>query len=58
MGYRVCAAFDHGETAAIQAVRTAYNRDDSDSAEYYATLFAQYAARELCPQHDGKIGPI
>ncbi|MUM36208.1 DUF732 domain-containing protein, partial [Mycobacterium sp. CBMA361] len=25
---------------------------------YYATLFAQYAGQELCPKHDGEIGPI
>ena len=59
VGYRVCAAFDSGgKTAAIQTVLNAYNRDTSPSREYYATLFAQYSAYELCPQHDGDIGPI
>ncbi|MFL0158592.1 hypothetical protein [Mycobacteroides chelonae] len=42
---------------AINAVKNAYNRDDN-SSEYYATLFAQYAAVQLCPQHQGRIGPI
>lgn len=59
VGYRVCAAFDRGgDVAAIQEVMTAYNRDESPSREYYATLFAQSAAFELCPIHNGKIGPI
>ncbi|WP_078311282.1 MULTISPECIES: DUF732 domain-containing protein [unclassified Mycobacterium] len=58
VGYRACRGFDTGGTAAaINAVKNAYDRDDN-SAEYYATLFAQYAAVQLCPQHQGKIGPI
>lgn len=59
VGYRVCQAFDAGgDTAAIQEVLTSYNSDDSPNPEYYATLFAQYSAYELCPQHNGEIGPI
>jgi hypothetical protein len=59
VGYRVCRAFDRGgDVAAIQEVMAAYNRDDSSSREYYATLFAQSAAFELCPEHNGEIGPI
>lgn len=59
VGYRVCAAFDvGGESAAIGEVRRSYNGPGQTNAEYYATLFAQYAAHELCPQHDGEIGPI
>jgi len=59
VGYKVCRAFDAGgETAAVQAVLNSYNRDDSPNRDYYATLFAQYAAYELCPQHNGEIEPI
>lgn len=59
VGYRVCKAFDAGgETAAIQEVLRSYNGPDQTNPEYHATLFAQYAADELCPQHQGKIGPI
>ncbi|WP_197381231.1 DUF732 domain-containing protein [Mycolicibacterium mengxianglii] len=59
VGYRACAAFDQGgDTAAVQAVLTSYNGPGQSSPEYYATLFAQYAAYELCPQHNGQIGPI
>ncbi|MCV7007966.1 DUF732 domain-containing protein [Mycobacterium gordonae] len=59
VGYRVCGAFSRGgKSAAIQEVLTAYNRDDSPNREYYATLFAQDAAFELCPQYAGLIGPI
>jgi hypothetical protein len=59
LGYRVCEAFDRGgDTAAVQTVLTAYNGDTSESADYYATLFAQSAAYELCPEHNGEIGSI
>lgn len=59
VGYRVCAAFDSsGKNAAIQAVLDSYNGPSQTNAHYYATLFAQYSAYELCPQHDGEIGPI
>lgn len=59
VGYRACSAFSNGgESAAIREVLRSYNSDTSSSREYYATLFAQYAAHELCPQHDGEIGPI
>lgn len=59
VGRRACKAFDlGGDRAAIATVRKAYNGDTSDSAEYYATLFAQYASFELCPEHEGEIGPI
>lgn len=59
VGYRVCDAFQRGgKSAAIQQVLTEYNRDDSANREYYATLFAQSAATELCPQHAGEIGQI
>lgn len=59
VGYRVCRAFDlGGDTAAVATVRKAYNGDTSESANYYATLFAQYAAYQLCPEHNGEIGPI
>ncbi|GAB3227036.1 DUF732 domain-containing protein [Mycolicibacterium hippocampi] len=59
VGYRVCQAFDAGgDTAAIQEVLNSYNGDDSPNRHYYATLFAQYSAYELCPQHNGEIGTI
>lgn len=59
VGYRVCAAFDTGgETAAIAEVLKSYNGPDQTNPEYYATLFAQYSAYELCPQHNGEIEPI
>jgi hypothetical protein len=59
VGYRVCAAFDAaGETAAIQEVLRSCNGPGQSNAEYHANLFAQYSAYELCPQHNGEIGPI
>jgi hypothetical protein len=59
VGYKACAAFDRGgETAAVQAVLKAYNGPGQQNSDYYATLFAQYAAHQLCPAHDGEIGPI
>ncbi|MDX1884858.1 DUF732 domain-containing protein [Mycolicibacterium sp. 120270] len=59
VGYRVCEAFDAaGDTAAIREVLRSYNGPGQSNPEYHATLFAQYAADELCPQHDGKIGPL
>lgn len=59
VGYRVCAAFDAaGKTAAIQEVLRSYNGPGQSNAEYHANLFAQYSAYELCPQHNGEIGPI
>lgn len=59
VGYKACDAFDRGgSTAAVQAVLKAYNGPDQTNSEYYATLFAQYAAHQLCPKHDGEIGPI
>lgn len=59
VGYRVCGAFARGgDQAAIAEVLRSYNSDDSANRQYYATLFAQYAAHELCPQHDGEIGQI
>lgn len=59
VGYKACAGFDAGgDTAAIQAVLDSYNGPGQDNAHYYATLFAQYSAYELCPQHNGEIGQI
>ena len=59
VGYRACAAFNRGgDQAAVQAVLDSYNADTAGSRNYYATLFAQYAAYQLCPEHDGEIGPI
>ena len=59
VGYRACAGFDAGgDSAAIQAVLDSYNGPGQDNSHYYATLFAQYSAYELCPQHNGEIGPI
>lgn len=59
VGYRACAAFDvGGDQAAIQEVLRSYNGPGQDNAHYYATLFAQYSAYELCPQHNGEIGQI
>jgi hypothetical protein len=58
VGYKVCSAFSNGEAAAVQAVLNSYNADTSSSRNYYANLFAQYAAYELCPQYNGQIGPI
>ncbi len=59
VGYRACRGFDlGGSTAAVQAVKDAYNADTSEHREYYATLFAQYASMYLCPQHQGEIGQI
>lgn len=57
-GYEVCAAFDVSEQAAIQHVLDTYNGPGQANPGYYANLFAQYSAYELCPQHNGKIGPI
>jgi ABC-type sugar transport system substrate-binding protein len=59
VGYRACAGFDRGgDAAAIQAVLDSYNGPGQTHAEYYATLFAQYAANHLCTEHEGEIGPI
>jgi hypothetical protein len=59
VGYRVCDAFDTaGKAAAIQEVLRSYNGPGQKNAEYHATLFAQYSAYELCPQHNGEIGQI
>lgn len=59
VGYRVCAAFDAGgDSAAIAEVLRSYNGPGQSNPEYHATLFAQYSAYELCPQHNGEIGPI
>ena len=58
VGYRACAGFDRGSQGAVQAVLNAYNGPGQRNQNYYATLFAQYAASELCPEHDGEIGPI
>lgn len=59
VGYRVCRAFDlGGDQAAVATVRKAYNGDDSEFADYHATLFAQAAAYNLCPQHGDEIGQI
>lgn len=59
VGYRVCSAFDAGgKTAAAQEVLRSYNGPGQSNPEYYATLFAQYSAYELCPQHNGEIGQI
>jgi hypothetical protein len=59
VGHKVCSAFaSGGKSAAIQAVLTAYNGPGQENPEYYATLFAQYAAHDLCPNYDGQIGPI
>ncbi|MEA2922774.1 MAG: hypothetical protein QOF07_2739 [Bradyrhizobium sp.] len=59
VGYKACAGFDRGgQGAAVQAVLKAYNGPGQENSEYYATLFAQYAAHQLCPKHDGDIGPI
>lgn len=59
VGYRVCGAFARGgDTAAIAEVLRTYNGPGQSNPEYYATLFAQYSAYELCPQHSGEIGQI
>lgn len=59
VGYRVCSAFDAGgSAAAIREVLNSYNGPGQNNPEYYAYLFAQYSAYELCPQHNGEIGPI
>lgn len=58
VGYRACAAFSRGEQAAVQAVIAAYNGAGQDYAEYNAHIFASYAAHQLCPEHDGKLGSL
>lgn len=59
VGYRACAGFDRGGAdTAVQAVLDSYNGPGQKNPEYYATLFAQYAAYQLCPEHNGEIGPI
>jgi uncharacterized protein DUF732 len=59
VGYRVCKAFDAGgQSAAVEEVLRSYNGPGESNPEYHATLFAQYSAYELCPQHNGEIGPI
>lgn len=59
VGYWACAGFDRGGSPeAVRAVLDAYNGPGQRNLNYYATLFAQYAASELCPEHKGEIGPI
>ncbi|WP_094287979.1 DUF732 domain-containing protein [Mycobacterium lehmannii] len=59
VGYRVCDAFDAGGGAqgAVAEVLRSYNGPGSHPG-YYAHLFAQYSAYELCPQHSDVIGQI
>lgn len=59
VGYRVCATFESGgDTAAVQEVLISYHGDNRLNRRYHATLFAQYSAYELCPQHNGESGQI
>jgi len=59
VGYKACAGFAQGgSNAAVAAVLRAYNGPGQENAEYHATLFAQYAGQELCPQYGNEIGPI
>lgn len=59
VGYRACAGFDRGGSqAAVQAVLDAYNGPGQSHADYYATLFAQAASYNLCPEHQDEIGQI
>lgn len=58
VGDKVCTAFVNGKQAAIQAVQDSYDGPGQTNEEYYATLFAQFAAHDLCPKYDGQIGPV
>jgi hypothetical protein len=61
IGQQVCTIFDNGSDseAAVDWVLKKYNGPGNGPNEpYYATLFAQSAAYELCPEHNGEIGQI
>lgn len=59
VGYRACAGFDRGGSqAAVRAVLDSYNGPGQSHADYYASLFAQAAAYNLCPEHQNEIGQI
>lgn len=59
VGYQACAGFDRGGSPeAVRAVLDSYNGPGQSHADYYATLFAQAASYQLCPEHQDEIGSI
>lgn len=61
IGQQVCTIFDNGGDgqAAVDWVLKKYAGPGNGPHEnYYATLFAQAASIELCPEHSGVIGQI
>jgi hypothetical protein len=61
IGQQVCTIFDNGGDgqAAVDWVLKRYQGPgNGPNEEYYATLFAQSAAFELCTEHNREIGPI
>ena len=62
IGRQVCTIFDNGGRGpeAVAWVRQKYNGPGTQgsSENYYATLFAQAASVELCPDHRDVIGQI
>ena len=58
-GYQVCSMLDRSMThEAIERFVVDTFSDRRPSASYYAALFSQYAAYNLCPRHIGEFGNI
>ena len=58
-GYRVCSMLDDGMShEGIERFVVDTFGDSRGSARYYAALFSQYAAYNLCPRHLDQFGQI
>jgi hypothetical protein len=58
-GHQVCSLLDQRLThVAIQRFVVDTFSDRRRDADYYAALFSQYAAYNLCPRHIGEFGQI
>lgn len=58
-GHQVCSLLDQGLThTAIQRFVVDTFGDGRPNADYYAALFSQYAAYNLCPRRIGEFGQI
>jgi hypothetical protein len=58
-GHQVCSLLDQGLShVAIQRFVVDTFSDRRQIADYYAALFSQYSAYNLCPRHIGEFGQI
>ena len=58
-GHQACSMLDQGLTqVAIERFVVDTFSDRRQNASYYAALFLQYAAYNLCPRHVGEFGSI